>query len=154
MGRFTGTRHPLDRSETPLAVASTVTDANRWSATMTAYDLPPRQTAAQRVGAGLAASIGALSGLLGPVLLGLLVWGAFAATSDNDGAMLFAVLVVIAVVALPVALLVVGLGLAASDEFVAWGTGALVASATWLVSTAAVCVLFLIGGLAALMTRG
>lgn len=154
MGRFTGTRHPLDRAEPPLAIASTVTDADPLEPTMTAYDLPPAQAPAQRVGAGLAASIGALSGLLGPVLLGLAVWGAFAATSDNDGAMLFAVLVVFAVVTLPVALLVVGLGLAASDEFVAWGTGALVASATWLVSTAAVCILFLFGGLAALMTRG
>ncbi|KRE37046.1 hypothetical protein ASG73_12120 [Janibacter sp. Soil728] len=99
---------------------------------------------------GLGSAIGALAGLLGPVLLGLLVWGAFAVTSDSDAAVLVALLVVIAVVTLPLALIILGFSLVASDQLPGWGLGAFVASGTWLVSTVAVGILFLIGGLTAI----
>jgi hypothetical protein len=117
---------------------------------MSTYQIPMESASTRDPGVGLGSAIGALAGLLGPVLLGLLVWVAFAVSSDSDAAVLVAVLVVIAVVTLPVALFFLGFSLVASDQFPGWGLGAFVASGTWLLSAVAVVILFLIGGLTAI----
>lgn len=114
------------------------------------HDAPPRR---RGMGLGMGAAVGALSGLLGPVVLGLIIWAAVALGSGDERDLLVALLVISAAV-IPIVLLVVGCVLMIPDQLRGWGVAALVASGVWLISSAGVCTVLLYGALASLETHG
>lgn len=103
------------------------------------YPAPPRTG----LGMGAGAGIGALVGLLGPVVIALLTWGVSSVVPGpaGDGAWL----VVLGVIAAPVILLLAGCVLMIPDRLRGWGVACLVAGGLWLISSAGVCTALVFG---------
>lgn len=103
------------------------------------YPAPPRTG----LGMGAGAGIGALVGLLGPVVIAPLTWGVSSVVPGpaGDGAWL----VVLGVIATPVILLLAGCVLMIPDRLRGWGVACLVAGGLWLISSAGVCTALVFG---------
>lgn len=113
-----------------------------WPADPTA---PPPQR--KGMGLGVGAALGVLVGLIGPVLIGLLAWGATEVLPYDVAGPVVSVLVIL-VLGLPVLFLLAGCLLMIPDTARGWGVAALMASGVWLVSSAGVCTVWLFGALA------
>ena len=97
---------------------------------------------------GPGAALGALVGLLGPILLGLLGWAANSVSPGTSSGEAVISLVLVAILSIPVLLLVGGCIRMVPDSLRGWGVAALVASGVWLISSAGVCTAILFGALA------
>lgn len=104
---------------------------------------PPRQGLSLAAGAAL----GVLIGLVGPVILALMAWMA-QRLLPMDVAESLITLSIAAILVLPVILLVAGCLLMIPDRARGWGVAGLMASGVWLISSAGVCTVFLVGVLA------
>ncbi len=113
------------------------------------YQPPPRAG----LGLGAGAGLGALVGIVGPILLGLLGWGATTVLQASVAESVNG-LVIIAIVVLPIVLLIGGCLLMIPDHTRGWGVAALTASGVWLISAAGVCTVALFGALASYDNSG
>lgn len=113
------------------------------------WPVDPSMAQPQRKGMGLGvgAALGVLVGLLGPVVIGLLAWGATEVLPYETAGPVVSVLVML-VLGLPVLLLIAGCLLMIPDTSRGWGVAGLMASGVWLISSAGVCTVWLFGALA------